>query len=89
VGCVEHGNKLQVFIRGRTFLDLLSTYQLSKTVPSLTELISSSKWNLIWFIYRAHQNHFEQMGHLNATIEINGERHFVKMPSFRDHSSGK
>ena len=53
------------------------------------ELISSSKWNLILFIYRDHQTHFEQMGHLNATIEINGERHFVKMPSFRDHSYGK
>jgi len=41
------------------------------------------------FIYRAHQTHFEQMGHLNATIDINGERHSVKMPSFRDHSYGK
>jgi len=29
------------------------------------------------------------MGHLNATIDINGERHTVKMPSFRDHSYGK
>jgi hypothetical protein len=29
------------------------------------------------------------MGYLNATIEINGERQIVKMPSFRDHSYGK
>jgi hypothetical protein len=44
---------------------------------------------IIFFLYRAHQTHFEQMGYLNATIEIDGENHTVKMPSFRDHSYGK
>ena len=61
----------------------------SQDIPVSTELISSSMWNSVLFIYRAHQTHFEQMGHLNATIDINGEKHSVKMPSFRDHSYGK
>jgi hypothetical protein len=48
------------------------------------------KQDIIYFVifYSAHQTHYEQMGHLNARITINDEKHIVEMPSFRDHSYG-
>lgn len=40
-------------------------------------------------IYRFHQTHYEQMGHLTGSVFVDGEEHKVNIPCVRDHSFGK
>lgn len=65
-------------------------YDTDMNPATVARVIAKEKWTREYFksLEKAHQTHFEQMGYLNATIEINAERHSVKMPSFRDHSYG-
>ncbi|KDQ88522.1 hypothetical protein L798_06649 [Zootermopsis nevadensis] len=66
-------------------------YDTDMYPPSAARAFARETWTREYFkaLKKAHQSHYEQMGHLNATIEINGEKHTVKMPSFRDHSYGE
>ena len=44
----------------------------------------------VWLKYsRAHQTHYEQMGHAHGTLSIDGQTRTLSMDSFRDHSFGK
>lgn len=38
--------------------------------------------------FRAHQTHYEQMGRLNGSLVINGDKREISMEGFRDHSFG-
>lgn len=44
---------------------------------------------MIIMIFRVHQTHYEQMGHIKGTVTVDGKAQEVNMPCVRDHSFGK
>ncbi len=39
-------------------------------------------------MFSAHQSHYEQMGHLRGTVQVNDVVHTLDLMSIRDHSTG-
>ncbi|XP_018336128.1 uncharacterized protein LOC108744721 [Agrilus planipennis] len=56
----------------------------------LARAIARETWSKEYFetLKTAHQTHYEQMGYLKGKLTVNGEKIYLNMKSFRDHSFG-
>lgn len=61
----------------------------SKLKKYIKTIILFPVWLYYFFIFRAHQSHYEQMGSLKGTVTVDGKEHYLKIPCVRDHSFGK
>ncbi|KAK3921904.1 6-phospho-beta-galactosidase [Frankliniella fusca] len=58
---------------------------------ALAKTIATEPWSREYFtaLKRAHQTHYEQMGHLKGTLQIGDKEHHLNLMSLRDHSIGE
>ncbi|XP_063239750.1 uncharacterized protein LOC134540767 [Bacillus rossius redtenbacheri] len=56
----------------------------------LCRAISTEPWSTEYFnnLKQAHQTHYEQMGIMNGTAIVDGDKHQLDLKVFRDHSFG-
>ncbi|CAG9839366.1 unnamed protein product [Diabrotica balteata] len=65
--------------------------EIDLPISTLARSLATEEWSEQWFqnLKNVHQRHYEQIGHVNGTLEIDGEAYpIVNWDSFRDHSFG-
>lgn len=57
---------------------------------SMAKIIAAEEWSRDYFkrLRSAHQSHYEQMGHLRGTVQVDDVVHPLDLMSIRDHSTG-
>lgn len=57
---------------------------------SMAKIIAAESWSRDYFkrLQSAHQSHYEQMGHINGTVQVDDNTYSLNLMSIRDHSTG-
>ncbi|KAK8403951.1 hypothetical protein O3P69_000185 [Scylla paramamosain] len=69
----------------------LFDYDTDMDVMTTAQAFAQEPWTRQYFqqLREHHQTHYEQMGHLQGYVTLDGESHNIYLPAFRDHSYGK
>ncbi|XP_045110001.1 uncharacterized protein LOC123503941 [Portunus trituberculatus] len=69
----------------------LFDYDTDMDVMTTSKAFAREPWSRQYFqqLREHHQTHYEQMGHLQGFVTLDGESHNIHLPAFRDHSYGK
>ncbi|KAG0715011.1 hypothetical protein GWK47_012905 [Chionoecetes opilio] len=66
-------------------------YDTDMDTLTIAQAFARDPWTRKYFqqLQEHHQTHYEQMGHLQGSVTLNGNTQDIHLPAFRDHSYGK
>ncbi|XP_073945229.1 uncharacterized protein [Choristoneura fumiferana] len=66
-------------------------YDSQMSPRSMANDMAREPWSRDYFklLQKYHQSHYEQMGHIEGSVTIDGKTQNISMPCVRDHSFGK
>lgn len=84
-------NKIDFYLTKGVFRWLLLLYvaKLRLFILRYSHIATDDIFKLLFICSRYHQTHYEQMGHIEGSVTIDGKTQNISMPCVRDHSFGK